>query len=81
MVNVKRSDRVTARTREIGIRLREIREHRGLGLRDVAPKLDPPMSFQTLAKWESGAHAITIDHIEQLCKIYGVKPRELLGYK
>jgi transcriptional regulator with XRE-family HTH domain len=81
MVNVKRSNKATARTREIGIRLRELREHRGLPLGDAARRLDPPVTFQTLAKWESGALGITIDRIEQLCKIYRVKPGVLLGYK
>jgi transcriptional regulator with XRE-family HTH domain len=80
MVNVKRSNKATARTREIGTRLREIREHRGLPLDDVARRLEPPVTFQTLAKWESGALGVTIDRIEQLCKIYRVKPREMLGY-
>lgn len=81
MVNVKRSDKATARTREIGARLKAIREDKQLSLDKVARKLDPPVTFQTLAKWESGDLGITIDRIEELAKIYRLKPAVLLGYK
>jgi transcriptional regulator with XRE-family HTH domain len=81
MVNVKRSSKATARTREIGARLRAIREDKQLSLEKVARKLDPPVTFQTMAKWESGDLGITIDRIEELAKIYRVRPAQLLGYK
>jgi transcriptional regulator with XRE-family HTH domain len=81
MVNVKRSARSTARFREIGARLKYIRESRDLSLMAVARRLDPPVTFQTLAKWEAGAMSPTIDRIEQLAKIYRVNPADLLGYK
>lgn len=40
--------------------------------------LDPPTAFQAVAKWELGEREITIDRLEQLAKIYGVNPADLL---
>jgi transcriptional regulator with XRE-family HTH domain len=115
MVNVKRSDKSAARSREIGARLKSIREDKvyvlceacghetvakapgprtgcpkcgdpeievkDLSLDRVARELDPPVTFQTLAKWESGSLGITIDRVEQLAEIYRVKPAKIMGYK
>jgi len=81
MNKIKQSAKAIARQREVGARLRYIRENRGLALKWVARRLNPLVTFQTLGRWEIDGSGLTIDRVEQLAKIYHVNPAELLGYK
>lgn len=77
----RRSQKSTDRRKEIGARLRYIRENRGLSLQVVAKRLDPPVWWQTIAKWEVGRSEIPLDRLEELAKIYNINPAELLQWK
>jgi transcriptional regulator with XRE-family HTH domain len=80
MVNVKRPDKSIKRQKEIGAKLRALREDKGWSLQGVARRLDPPVSHQRLAAWEVGEYMMTVDRIEELAGLYGVSPIEVLGY-
>jgi transcriptional regulator with XRE-family HTH domain len=80
MVNVKRPDKSVKRQKEIGAKLRALREDKGWSLQSVARRLDPPISLQRLAAWEGAEYAMTVDRIEELARLYGVHPAEVLGY-
>jgi transcriptional regulator with XRE-family HTH domain len=80
MVNVKRPDKSINRQKEIGAKLRALREDKGWSLQSVARRLDPAVSHQRLAAWEVGEYMMTVDRIEELAGLYGVHPAEVLGY-
>jgi transcriptional regulator with XRE-family HTH domain len=80
MVNVKRPDKSSKRQKEIGAKLRALREDKGWGLVAVARTLKPPVSKSRLAAWEVGEYMMTVDRIEELAGLYGVSPIEVLGY-
>jgi transcriptional regulator with XRE-family HTH domain len=80
MVNVKRPDKSIKRQKEIGAKLRALREDKGWSLQGVARRLDPPVSHQRLAAWEVGEYMMTVDRIEELAGLYAVHPADVLGY-
>jgi transcriptional regulator with XRE-family HTH domain len=80
MVNVKRPDKSIKRQKEIGAKLRALREDKGWSLQSVARRLDPPVSHQRLAAWETAEYMMTVDRIEELAILYGVHPAEVLGH-
>lgn len=55
-----------------GDKLRQLREKRGLTQRDLANVLN--VSFQQIAKYESGKNRLTVGRISQLCKVFKVRP-------
>lgn len=76
----RRSKKSTERRKEIGARLRYIRESRDLTLKQVASRLKPPTVYQTVQKWEMGDSELPIDRLEELAEIYGINPAELLQW-
>lgn len=64
--------------RTVADALREFRKARGLTLVDVAVRLEPPMHWRTLQRWETqGVPVQRGEHrdswLEQLSELYGVK--------
>lgn len=67
---------MSMQVKKLGETLRELRERKGLLLREVAAQLniDPSM----LSKIETGDKKPTRDHVIQLAKIYQANERELV---
>lgn len=63
--------------REMGQRIKEQRERRGLRQSDIAGALR--ISAQAISKWERGENAPDISVLIQLCKLLGVSVEWLLG--
>lgn len=62
---------------DLGTRIREQREKRGLKQADLAHALQ--ISAQAVSKWERGGNAPDIVTLPQLCKLLGVSADWLLG--
>lgn len=62
---------------KIGARLREVRQRKGLTLKDVA--IATSTSPQTVQRLEAAVMPVTPSWMERLCKCYGIDPIELLG--
>jgi transcriptional regulator with XRE-family HTH domain len=60
----------TIRQRELGMRLRELRNKRGLTVEDVAAKL--LCSATKISRAETGARRPSLRDVRDLCEIYGV---------
>lgn len=68
--------------RSMGKLIRENRESLGWTQTDLGEMLDPPVHKGAVNKWESGQVSnIRRDHIEQMSKLFGITPAELLGFK
>lgn len=63
---------------EIGLRIRNLREQRGLEQLEVAEKLGYK-SQSTVSKWESGTNLPTGKKLVKLAKVLGVSTNEILG--
>lgn len=63
---------------EIGLRIRSLREQRGLEQLEVAEKLGYK-SQSTVSKWESGTNLPTGKKLVKLAKVLGVSTNEILG--
>ncbi|MGN1084370.1 MAG: helix-turn-helix domain-containing protein [Lachnospiraceae bacterium] len=63
--------------RQIKIRIRELREQRGMTQKELAEKMQ--VSFQTISKWENGVNMPDITHIPKLADIFGVSADVILG--
>lgn len=49
---------------------------------ELGQRLNPPVHKGAVNKWESGQVSnIRRDHIEQMSKLFGISPAELLGFK
>ena len=64
----------TIRQRELGIRLRKLRNARGLTVEDVAERL--LCSATKISRTETGARRPSLRDVRDLCAIYGVDPEE-----
>jgi transcriptional regulator with XRE-family HTH domain len=62
----------TIRQRELGVRLREFRNAKGLTVEDVAKEL--LCSPTKISRAETGARRATLRDVRDLCQIYGVDP-------
>jgi transcriptional regulator with XRE-family HTH domain len=60
----------TVRQRELGKRLRELRNQHGLTVEDVAEKL--PCSATKVSRLETGARRPSLRDVRDLCGLYGV---------
>jgi transcriptional regulator with XRE-family HTH domain len=58
-----------------GMRLREVRERRGLTQRELAAALD--VSTSLIAKWEKGRTSLSVARINQLARVLHVPPAAL----
>ena len=66
----------TTSDRKLGMRLRELRERRGMSQRQLASLLKVSPSMVT--QWECGRRALPIVRIAQLAKALRVEPRQLV---
>jgi transcriptional regulator with XRE-family HTH domain len=64
---------------EIGIALRRARRARGLTLRAVSRLSDDRYKPTSIAGYERGERAITLERFCDLCRLYGVDPTALLA--
>ncbi len=62
----------TASDRRLGMRLREMRERRGMSQRELASLLN--ISPSSVTQWERGTRALPIVRVAQLAKALGVAP-------
>lgn len=61
--------------------LQYLRVNAGMTLEEVASRLNPPLRTSGVSKWEKGRVSnIKRSHIEQLAKMYGVSPVDLVMY-
>jgi transcriptional regulator with XRE-family HTH domain len=61
----------------IGKKLQEVREKKGLSLRDVAERYHK--SYTTIYAYETGRNGINVSVLKDLCDIYGVNYLDLLN--
>lgn len=62
---------------EYPARLKELREDRGLGQKDIAQLLNIDQSYYS--KYERGLRPLPIKHLIILCKFYNVSADYILG--
>ena len=68
--------------KNMGKRIAEKRVECGLSQEELAQKLNPPVTRQSISRWEKGAVAdIKRSHIQQMANILGVTPVWLMGYE
>ena len=65
--------------RRIGMCIRAARSMQGLSAYDLANRLDPPLRFQKLLKYEQGTHSVPLWRIVQIAKALGLPLGQLLG--
>lgn len=66
--------------KNMGKRIASKRDACGLTQEDLGKELDPPVTRQTISRWEQGAVAdIKRSHIAQMAKIFNVDPVWLMG--
>lgn len=52
----------------------------GLTQQELAATFNPPLSRNTVMRWEKGyTEKMRANHIAHLCNLFGIKPSELLG--
>lgn len=61
---------------EIGKRIREFREDRGMSQKELADKID--VSNSRVSNWEQGINRPDADILADLCRVLKVSPSELL---
>jgi hypothetical protein len=64
--------------RVLGDELRAARLARGLVRREVAPRLNPPVSLNTLATYELGTRHLPVTRFVEICLLLDVLPMDLL---
>jgi len=57
-------------TKRIGRKIRELRRQRGLTQMELAERVG--VSFQQIQKYEKGATRISVERLDQICKVLGV---------
>jgi len=62
---------------ELGKRLRELRQSRGMTLKDVAPMIG--MASNTIGEYECGQRRANMEILKRFAEFYGVSGDELLG--
>lgn len=68
-----------ALTQEIGRALRRVRKARGLTLREVSALSQGEFKGTSVAGYERGERAITLERFCRLCDLYAVSPDRLLA--
>ena len=65
----------------MGEYIRKLRKEHDLTQDELGQKLNPPVNRAAINKWETGqVENIKRTHIEQMSKIFGVKPSELMCF-
>ena len=67
--------------KQLGARLRAIRKSRELSQQDVANVSNGKLTKHKISHYERGDTMIPAQVIPTLCKIYGLTPSQLLGWK
>ena len=62
---------------EIGLRIREFREARGMTQRQLAREIG--VNEEVISNWETGKNRPNVDVLKKLCGSLGVSADELLG--
>lgn len=71
--------RVTEYGRALGDELRRLRTGRGWTRKQLRAHLPDEVSLQTLATYEQGIRAVSVDRLTQLCEALGTRPAALLA--
>ncbi len=66
--------------KEIGVKLRHIRKHLGLGLRDVELLSNGEFTIVAVGSYERGSRTIPLPKFMELCKLYNIPPHVVLQY-
>jgi repressor LexA len=65
----------------MGEYIKKLRKEHDLTQDELGQKLNPPVNRAAINKWETGqVENIKRTHIEQMSKIFGVKPSELMCF-
>ena len=65
----------------MGEYIRKLRKEHDLTQDELGQKLNPPVNRAAINKWETGqVENIKRTHIEQMSKLFGVKPSELMCF-
>ncbi|MHB8885756.1 MAG: helix-turn-helix domain-containing protein [Methylovirgula sp.] len=72
------SNTLSARAKEVGERISELREHAGLSTSDLAAKMG--ISEVAVRKIQSGASTVQFVKLDRLCRLLGVTPNDVLGF-
>jgi len=64
-------------TKEVGEKLKHLREQKGYSLRDVSERTG--IHFTYISKLEKGQHKANLEMIEKLCNFYDVTISSLFG--
>ena len=67
--------------KEIGIKLRQIRKHQGLGLHDVEKISNGAFTIQAIGSYERGNRSIPLNKFIELCKVYKIPPHTVLKHQ
>lgn len=65
---------------EVGIKLRQIRKHLGLGLHDVQILSDGEFTAQAVGSYERGNRSIPLNKFIELCELYKIPAHTVLKY-
>lgn len=64
-------------TKELGIKIRELRHRRGLTLRDLSAQIGT--SFQLICRWENGQHQPSMKYLIKLSEFFSVNVGEFIN--
>ena len=67
--------------KEIGIKLRQIRKHQGLGLHDVQKISNGAFTIQAVGSYERGNRTISLPKFIELCELYKVPAHVVLKHE
>lgn len=66
----------------MGMYIRQLREELQMSQEELGQRLDPKVNRATINKWETGqVENIKRIHIQQMSKIFGVSPTELMCFE
>ena len=68
--------------KNMGKRIEQSRENKHLSQRKLGEKLNPPVTRQTISRWEAGdIGTIKRSYVDQVARILNVDPVWLMGYE
>lgn len=65
------------RNREIGLRIKSFREKRRISQATLGEAIG--VSYQQVQKYESGITPVTVERLEQIAKVLGIQPTDILS--
>lgn len=68
---------MTTKDKDVGERLRVLRQAHKLGIKTVAKKVS--VDYTYLSKIENGNRPVNAELVSKLCDLYGVDPEEILA--